>query len=802
MSVTATSDFTTEIPAKVFYNGILRRIVIARINSSSKDSPSLVLPWTQFQESIQQLFSIPTTHKMVVTYRDVEGDLVQIDSTEEMRDLVENNLSGGNSSIKLDITVDETDMNEFVIIPSPGSDYDVLSQDGYLSAEESQVGSQIKFVDAKPTTEEYPQVNFEADVPVVNNELEVFETSAPSADVVVEPSIGSVIEDAVVPVVESKTEDENLYVETAPVESTIQYETETITKVKDASVAPTESSSLVENVNPFESPVEDNKSDATESTRSLKGKEVQTVEEVAPSATASTQTASNLYPTINEGKSPSPKSAPSKPVSYQQFLDEVQVMIEQLLAKIESRPEFIPQLIAELNTNLESRNWGIKVDNPEAQPRTPSPPRVAVSSPAIAWTRVVCDGCNTRAFTGTRYKCAECADFDLCSSCHETLKTDPMFKQRIHNFDHGFKAFSSPNEMWAGVLCKVCKRREFDGELFGCADCPFEICGRCHQSSNEGNKNAHKFISRGVKVASKVLEPTLIWRGSQCDGCKKRNFEGHRYKCLECPDYDLCSQCYTKTENGPFTLSHLPDHKFELITKHDQIWRGISCDLCLRVSFSGKRYRCEQCFDFDLCEKCYLKDSHHPDHTFEEFLDPAYRKRTEKPADASSSSTSTSTSTPARVEEDSKSVPIVMPGSFPSAQTYADAARRSRYGIPPSANQEVNRHRKYGLEMEMEPEKTTKTVTLDTTPRTSRYGVEETTTEEDFPLPPRPEEESGYVPYTHVADGDLPESVINEGQAQLMMMGFVDVETNDALLRMHNGEVDKVLEKLIEMSQE
>lgn len=29
-----------------------------------------------------------------------------------------------------------------------------------------------------------------------------------------------------------------------------------------------------------------------------------------------------------------------------------------------------------------------------------------------------------------------------------------------------------------------------------------------------------------------------------CDGCKKRGIIGMRWKCTECSDYDLCTQCY------------------------------------------------------------------------------------------------------------------------------------------------------------------------------------------------------------------------------------------------------------------
>jgi len=34
--------------------------------------------------------------------------------------------------------------------------------------------------------------------------------------------------------------------------------------------------------------------------------------------------------------------------------------------------------------------------------------------------------------------------------------------------------------------------------------------------------------------------------GVRCDGCQKQDFVGSRYKCSECPDFDLCETCEAK----------------------------------------------------------------------------------------------------------------------------------------------------------------------------------------------------------------------------------------------------------------
>ena len=46
---------------------------------------------------------------------------------------------------------------------------------------------------------------------------------------------------------------------------------------------------------------------------------------------------------------------------------------------------------------------------------------------------------------------------------------------------------------------------------------------------------------------------------------------------------------------------------------------NIVCDGCKRHGIFGIRWKCAQCFDYDLCTQCYMGDTHDLSHTFQRF---------------------------------------------------------------------------------------------------------------------------------------------------------------------------------------
>lgn len=272
--------------------------------------------------------------------------------------------------------------------------------------------------------------------------------------------------------------------------------------------------------------------------------------------------------------------------------------------------------------------------------------------PTQIHTGVLCDGllCEKKQspITGIRYKCAICADYDLCSSCEAHPKTrhnetHPMIKMKVPvdrvlvSFEH------SPSSRGAPSLTAV--------EKAPATQLPTEPEShlQCHSAARAKQEDSTKVSPTGFTqrppVSEEICEAVSSFganflkamastdRASRavkhltvaCDSCD-RMITGSRFMCATCPDFDLCKSCYGKTEhvtNHVFVrYNHFvnnmvsPRLRFDAHTPQQNpgAHTGFYCNECKQCPIVGKRYNCLSCKDYDMCANCADGSAHPPLH--------------------------------------------------------------------------------------------------------------------------------------------------------------------------------------------
>ncbi|KAJ7897138.1 hypothetical protein B0H14DRAFT_392785 [Mycena olivaceomarginata] len=167
-----------------------------------------------------------------------------------------------------------------------------------------------------------------------------------------------------------------------------------------------------------------------------------------------------------------------------------------------------------------------------------------------------------------------------------------------------------------------------------------------------------------VPLAPAPPAPPVIHRGVVCDMCDNV-IEGIRHKCLDCPNYDLCTSCI---ESGS-AERHNPFHEFLEIKEPGRVivhtvYSGdgerdaqlntsarapapvpapapqaevqpavhyATCNLC-DSRIRGDRYKCADCPDFDTCSNCFsITREQHPHHAFVKLANASDYIRRENP---------------------------------------------------------------------------------------------------------------------------------------------------------------------------
>lgn len=65
-----------------------------------------------------------------------------------------------------------------------------------------------------------------------------------------------------------------------------------------------------------------------------------------------------------------------------------------------------------------------------------------------------------------------------------------------------------------------------------------------------------------LKQKKTVAKKPVVHKHILCDGCGKTDIEGIRYKCNQCPDFDLCQKCYEQSRSLKEKFHNYASHEF------------------------------------------------------------------------------------------------------------------------------------------------------------------------------------------------------------------------------------------------
>ncbi|KAK9782576.1 hypothetical protein SCAR479_00919 [Seiridium cardinale] len=305
---------------------------------------------------------------------------------------------------------------------------------------------------------------------------------------------------------------------------------------------------------------------------------------------------------------------------------------------------------------------------------------------------VCCNSCD-RAVPNAHFHCSTCddGDFDLCQDCvnqgiscyndqhwlikrtiqdgqitysttHVAPKTNRASLNKSSTASVGSHApsqFSLPirsvdilsankagdHPVFATPLfmvrtCNSCVQEFPEKEFLHCAVCEdFDLCKSCFAKDQHGHHPKHGFTPAvkgtvfDAPIAARLNAGRNVRHNAICDGCN-HYIRGIRHKCLDCPDWDYCSDC---AQNAGFIhQNHRFAPLYEPLAEPARVFsrsvhNGICCDGPLCTSshtgsryIVGVRYKCAVCHDTDFCAGCEASpaNNHNKTHPLIKFKTP------------------------------------------------------------------------------------------------------------------------------------------------------------------------------------
>ncbi|KAF8487829.1 hypothetical protein JB92DRAFT_2758552, partial [Gautieria morchelliformis] len=94
---------------------------------------------------------------------------------------------------------------------------------------------------------------------------------------------------------------------------------------------------------------------------------------------------------------------------------------------------------------------------------------------------ISCDGCQVPSIPGVRWKCLVCKSHDRCDKCHSAGIY--MHPHKPEHPEVTIQAPQNPDIVLHDVPCRGCKEDQIRGTRWKCLQCKdYDLCDSCHSS--------------------------------------------------------------------------------------------------------------------------------------------------------------------------------------------------------------------------------------------------------------------------------------------------------------------------------
>ncbi|KAK4532764.1 hypothetical protein CCYA_CCYA13G3621 [Cyanidiococcus yangmingshanensis] len=220
-----------------------------------------------------------------------------------------------------------------------------------------------------------------------------------------------------------------------------------------------------------------------------------------------------------------------------------------------------------------------------------------------------CDMCGAAILIGEkRYKSRCQSNSDFCSNCYRqaidagVTEAAEWFELANDSTEPIYHEYYECNQCRAYPLWGVRFHKESDTDL--CEQCYDELLTSFEGTKAPSKRSPSESMSEWTAIESPVCGGSLpVHRNIRCQSCLQCPIIGYRFACTQCENVSFCQKCFfgEKCPRG-----HGADHDLVIIVDSEATLNGlIRCDGCGTRPILGKRYKCNTCYAFDLCESCH-----------------------------------------------------------------------------------------------------------------------------------------------------------------------------------------------------